>query len=134
MSRNRHLCKHQRSVCSECVVVTDDAKRVHEALNLAVVFSPWDVRSHGWMAFALQDGSTDHVIYPSRQDAIAHVSDEHRFFFVSLRSCPTGMPAKDAQLLLEVHREAADAGLGFTEPQAPDIIMPIARGVGKWPQ
>jgi hypothetical protein len=115
-------------------VITDAAKRIHDALQLAVVFSPWEVRQTGWMAFALQDGSTDHVIYPSRKDAIAHVSDEYRYFFVSLRSCPVGMPERDAQLVLEMHREASDAGLGFTEPQAPQIIMPIARGVGKWPQ
>jgi hypothetical protein len=115
-------------------VVTDDAKRIHEALQLAVVFQPWEVRQTGWMAFALADGATDHIIYPSRQDAIAHMSDEHRYFYVCLRSCPTGMPVKDAQLLLDVHREAADAGLGFTEPQAPQIIMPVSRGVGKWPQ
>lgn len=105
-----------------------------DAINLANVFRSWEERVNGWMAFALQDGSTDHVIYPSRQEAIDHQSDGLRYFYLALRTCPTGMPAKDAQLILEAHREARDAGLRWTEPKDPSLIFPVARGSGAWPK
>jgi hypothetical protein len=85
------------------------------------------------MAFALQDGSTNHAVYSSRMSAVEHMPDENRFFYVALRTCPAGMPEMDAQLLLEAHRHAHNNGFRFTEPQAPSLIMPIARGSGRWP-
>jgi len=79
------------------------------------------------MAFKLQDGTTDHVLYPSRATAVNHVSDHHRYMFIAMRTCPAGMPPKDAELVLAVHRHAERQGFGFTEPQAPSLIWPIAR-------
>jgi len=85
------------------------------------------------MAFALAEGATDHVIYPSKAEAIAHQSNEFLFMYVCLRGCAAGMSEKDAQLYLEVHRDAYDNGMRLAEPEAPSLIMPIAKGTGKWP-
>src|SRR5262249_60846079 len=129
-----NLCEHGNKICSQCVVITDAAKRISEAISLAVVFRSWEERKTGWMAFALADGSTDHVIYPSKSEAIRHQSNEFLYLYVCLRGCITGMPPKDAQLFLEVHRDAYDHGLRLSEPEAPQLIFPLAKGSGKWPQ
>ena len=82
------------------------------------------------MAFRLSDGTTDHVVYPSKSDAIGHMSNEFHFCYVHLAACASGMPEKDAQLWLELHREAYDAGIRLAEPKAPTLIMPLAKGSG----
>jgi hypothetical protein len=86
------------------------------------------------MAFALADGTTDHVVYPSKSDAIAHMSNEFLYCYVHLAGCVTGMPPKDAQLWLELHREAYDAGMRLSEPKAPTLIFPLAKDGGPWPK
>ena len=85
------------------------------------------------MAFALEDGQTDHVVYSSKADAIAHMSDEFRYCYVHMRGCFAGMPPRDAQLWLELHREAYDAGMRLSDPDAPTLIMPLSKGIGAWP-
>ena len=130
---SKSLCEHGLSICSRCVVVTDAAKRISDAIRLAVTFHVWEEIRDGWMAFSLADGTTDHTVYPSKQDAINHMIDEFRYCYVHLRACPTGMPEKDAQLWLELHREAYDAGLRLTDPKQM-LIFPLARGSGSWPQ
>lgn len=123
---DRQLCKHNRSICSDCVVVTDAAKRMSEAVGLAILANPPEVTSKGWMAFALADGSTDHVVYPSKAEAIAHQHNEFYFAYVNLGQCLGAMPVKDAQIWLDVHREAHDHGLRLTDPNI-NLIMPQAR-------
>jgi hypothetical protein len=120
-------CKHGRPVCSDdaCLVITDAAKRMAEAVGLACVFHAEEVMHNGWMAFALADGSTDHVIYPSKTAAIEHMSNEFLYAYLNTRKCIGGMPVKDAQLWLDLHRHIYDQGGQMTNPR--DMIMPIAR-------
>jgi hypothetical protein len=105
-----------------------------DAIRFAVTFRAWEEIATGWMAFKMEDGTTDHTVYPSKADAIAHQMNEFVCCYVHLRGCAMGMSAKDAQLWLEIHREAYDNNLHLTEPNAPQIIMPLARGMGQWPQ
>ena len=114
-------CKHDKVLCVECVVVTDDARRVHDAVGLAVAFNDIDTVSRSWMAFALQDGSTDHVLYPSKQAAMDHQLDENRHCYIWLRVCLAGIPLKDAQLFLDVNRHAHSNGMRLKDPH--DMIM-----------
>jgi hypothetical protein len=130
---SRPRCKHGRTICAECVVITDAAKRISEAISLAVLAHDWDEIATGWMAFSLQDGSTNHIVYPSKSQAVAHMSNEFRYCYVHMRACAAGMPPKDAQLWLELHREAYDAGLRLADPDGPQLIFPLARGMGAWP-
>lgn len=123
---DRKLCQHNKRICVECVVVTDAAKRMSEAVGLAILANPPEVTSRGWMAFALADGSTDHVVYPSKADAINHQHNEFHFAYVNLGQCLGAMPTKDAQIWLDVHREAYDAGMRLTDPNT-SIIMPQGR-------
>lgn len=86
------------------------------------------------MAFTLADGQTDHTIYPSKSAAISHQSNEFLYLYICLRGCVSGMPAKDAQLFLDMNRDAYDHNMRLSDPEAPDLIPPLARGVGRWPQ
>jgi len=119
-------CKHGLVICEKCVVITDAAKRVHDAIGIAITFHTIEEISRGWMAFALADGQTDHTIYPSKVEAIRHQSDEFRYMYVSLARCIGGMSAKDAQLFLDVHRQAYDGGMRLTDPDNA-IMMPQGR-------
>lgn len=118
-------CQHDRVICAECVIVTDDAKRMADAIGYAVVSHPPEVIRRGWMAFALQDGTTDNVIYPSKTDCIRHQFDEFRYAYICLVNCMGGMPVKDAQLWLDLHRHVHKHGGRLTSPES--VIMPQAR-------
>ena len=114
-------------------MITDAAKRISDSINIARITHVWEELARGWMAFALQDGTTDHVIYPSKADAIAHQSNEFRFAYVHLGGCMMGMPPKDAQLWLDLHRHMYDNGFRLADPEPTVPIFPLARGSGSWP-
>lgn len=119
-------CEHGLIICEKCVVVTDAAKRIHDAIGLALVGHDIEEVSRSWMAFALQDGHTDHVLYPSQRDARTHQLDENRFCYIWLRTCLGGMPVKDAQLFLDAMRQAASNGYRMKDPRDA-IIFPQGR-------
>jgi len=102
-----------------------------DAVKLACVFHSWEERKNGWMAFKLEDGSTDHTIYPSKTAAIEHQSNEHYCFYLALRGCPAGMPERDAQVMLEYQRYCYDQGLPLIDPQS-SLIFPVSRGGNSW--
>jgi hypothetical protein len=126
--RRDKRCKHGLVICAkdECLIITDAAKRIHDATSLAVLHGDPMATRRGWMAFALQDGTTDHVVYPSKADAISHMSDEFRFAYVCLANCMGGMPAKDAQIWLDLHRHVYKQGGRLTDPNQ-SFIMPLGR-------
>lgn len=119
-------CKHNKVLCVECTVVTDAAKRIHDAIGLAVTFHDVDEVSRSWMAFALSDGATDNTLYPSKQAAMDGQLDENRYCYIWLRVCLGGIPLKDAQLFLDASRHAHDAGMRLTDP-AKQIVFPQGR-------
>jgi len=125
-------CKHGMAVCARCVVVTDAAKRMSDHINARVAFTPPDELFHNpYMAFALADGSTDGVLYPTKADAVSHQSNEYRYCYFSFRSAMAGANPKDCQLFLDVHRHTYEQGGRLTAPE--DLIMPQAKGTGLWP-
>jgi hypothetical protein len=126
-------CKHGNRkipggsyLCIRCTVVSDDAKRMSEGVTLAILANPVEVTGHGWMAFKLQDGSTDNTVYPSKQVAIDHQLDEYRCAYVCLNQCLAGMPLKDAQMWLDLHRHIHMQGGRLTDPQR-SLMIPQAR-------
>jgi hypothetical protein len=119
-------CEHGKVICSECVIITDAARRMTDAVTLAIMSNDPAYTARGWMAFKLEDGSSDHVVYPSKQVAIQHVSNEYLYCYLCLNRCMAGMPVKDAQLWLDLHRHVYSHGGRLTDPVT-DIIMPVAR-------
>jgi hypothetical protein len=103
---------------------------MHDGVNLALVFNDFETCRHGWMAFALADGNTDHVVYPSKQAAIDHQPDEFRDAYLHLGKIIGGMPLKDCQLWLDIHRHAYDNRMRLTNPV--DLIMPVDRSHVSW--
>lgn len=125
---SKPLCEHGNAICTKCVVITDAAKSIAGAINLAVAhYTPEETR-RGWMAFRLLDGGTDHVLYPTKTDAINHCSNENLYCFFNLAGAMSGMSEKDAQLWMDFQRHAYDGGFGLTNPDT--LMFPLARGSG----
>jgi hypothetical protein len=117
-------CKHGNQVCSQCVVVTDAAKRMSDTINGRLSFSKdWGIRT-AWMAFRLSDGGSDNVVYDTRLDAISHQLHENLCAYFCFRNAMGGTNARDCQIFLDLHRAAYDSNMRLSEPQAPVMIMP----------
>jgi hypothetical protein len=116
-------CRHGMAVCSKCVVITDAARRICDQVNARITFTPWDQLVHSWMAFRLADGSTDGILYDSRDAAIKHQSDERLCAYFSFRQAMAGANPRDCQLFLDLHRNVYDNGGHLTEPKQPGLIL-----------
>lgn len=123
-------CTHGLRVCRQCAVVEDSGRRMAELVNLRVSSTPWDHIVNSWMAFRMVDGSSDNVLYDTREDAVAHQPDDKRCFYLCMRNAQGGVKALDAQLLINMQRQILDAGGALSEPEAPSIIV-SSRGYDK---
>ena len=124
-------CRHGRAICSECVVVQDAGKRAYDTAAGVAVFTPWDQRIRSWIAFRLADGGWDGTLYESKRDAIRHQVSEYLCGYFSFRGAPNGFSSpRDAQLWLDYHRAAYDAGFRLPDPDepagGPDLMIPTA--------
>jgi hypothetical protein len=101
----------------ETATFSDAAKRVADEMTMHAVIGQYGK----WCAFRLSDGSSpDHAAYDSRADAVRHQkSDADRCMY--LKVPPAGMPAGDAEQVLDFWRKAHDAGLRGTDPE---VLMP----------
>lgn len=125
-------CKHGNAVCSRCIVITDAAKRISDQINGRITFTqPDDLFHNPYMAFALEDGHTDGVRYPTKAETVRHQSNEYRYCYFSFRTAMAGVSPKDAQIFLDMHRHIYEQGGRLIDPE--DYIMPQARGQGAWP-
>jgi len=106
-----------------------------DAINLHVVAAtPDDLFVNCWLAVRLSDGTTDNVRYPSKAEAISHQDNEFHYCYFSFRQSMAGANPKDCQLFLDFNRHAYDQGFRLADPASPELIMPLARGTGPWPQ
>lgn len=122
-------CKHGRQLCSECIFVSDPAKRAFDIVASYVAFVDFDQRIRSWVAIRLSDGGSDGALYDSKREAVRHQSDEFTCAYFSYRGAPNGFASpKEAAIWLEYHRQAYDAGFRLPDPDAatggPDLIMP----------
>lgn len=124
------LCQHGLRICSRCVVASDAGKRISEAIGIAITFHTFEEIRHSWMAFKLEDGQTDHTLYPSKAEAIRHCSNENLYCFVFMGNAMGGMSPKDATLWIMFQRHAQDTGMSLKEPTV-DMIFPLARGTSR---
>lgn len=92
----------------------DAARRACENLNMHYQAIGWDAVGK-FTAIALADGSSDHVLYDSKRDAVVHQHhNEQWFMFVKI--LPMAMTECEAQMLIDFHRKAYDAGFRLTDP------------------
>jgi len=116
-------CKHGNVICSRCVIITDAAKRMSDAINARLTFMSLDELRNGWMAFALADGSSDGTVYPSKNEAIRHQSNEFLYAYFCFRNVLGGANPKDCQIYLNMNRHAYDQGMRLQDPDSPDLIV-----------
>lgn len=94
---------------------------------------PDDLYHNCWMAFKLQDGTTDHVRYPSKRACVEHQANEFHYLYFSFRRAMAGAKPLECQLFLDLHRHAYEQGFRLADPDAPELITPLAVGQGRWP-
>lgn len=83
---------------------TDAAQRIVDAVNVALIANK-DVFTNvdKWMAFKLEDGKTNHVIYDSKQDAVKDKKGRSKdYCYIKLD--PTGITLKHAMHFLKINR------------------------------
>jgi hypothetical protein len=103
------------------VVYSSAAHRASEAINLAALGG----MAFRWVAIALADGRSDGVVYDTRADAIRHQFHESLCMYIKVT--PDGLNPGDAELLLDFHRKAYDAGYRLSDPERPQHIVPQTR-------
>lgn len=91
---------------------TDAAKRMADIATQKWHDDGWDSVAK-FMAFNLGTGDSDGTLYPRKQDAVRH-NDEFRHCFIKLH--PGGMSACEAEIMLQFHRRAYDAGFRLADP------------------
>lgn len=96
-------------------------KRMADVLNDAVIANGLAATGR-WMAFRLDDGSSDGVIYDTRDDAIRCQFHETVCHYELLK--PRGYGADECALTLIYARAAYDAGWRPSR-EAPAPIMPV---------
>jgi len=100
---------------------SDAAKRCADIVTATAIIEN-EAKNYGerWVAIRLSDGGSDGAVYPTRQSAIDHQSDE--FLCAYILVPPTGMSAKEAEIFLAYNRKLYDAGWRMPDPAS---IMPI---------
>lgn len=99
-------------------VISDEARRIADAVNAYRTFMDWDELKGKWIAFKLADGSHDGVLYDSKRDAVRHQSDEFLCAYISFRNLQQGISAKDAEIFLRFNRDAYDHGFRLPDPDS----------------
>lgn len=96
---------------------TDAAMRCAENVNMHYAAIGWDAVGK-FCAIALQDGGSDHVLYDHRRDAVRHQHHNEQWYcFVKIM--PMSMGICEAQVYLDFHRKAYDAGFRLVDPEHP---------------
>ena len=116
--------RHGVPACSRCIVAGDEGKRIADIINMLVTFKGWDELEGGYVAFKLEDGSSDGTLYDSYEAALKH-TDETRCAYFCMRQAMGGASPRDAQIWLELNRYAVAANLPRVHPETRRNIMPI---------
>lgn len=98
---------------------SDAAKRCADIVTLAAIAG----LAGKFLAIRLQDGGGDSVGYDSREDAIRHQLHPERCTYVLVP--PGGMPAHEAEALLDYWRKLADSGVRDDDLATPMPLMPL---------
>lgn len=107
----------------ELYALKECGKRMADVLNGQIAFGK--VTNFGrWMAFDLEDGSSDGTVYDTRDDAIAHARHSTTSHYEMLR--PASYSADECALTLAYARALYESGWR-PESGRPAPIMPVRR-------
>lgn len=119
------LVMHDQSCPGRGFGHSDASKRMSDEYTMHRIANPYGAIGH-WLAFRLSDGSSDHVLYDSKSDAVRHQHGNEQFYaFTQIRPC--NMSVCDAEVFLRIHRKMYDAGLRMTDPDSARMPEPIRR-------
>lgn len=94
----------------------DAAKRMSDTVNLHLVAASDILDVVGkWVAFKLEDGTTDGSLYDRKDDAVSHQSIPKRCCY--LKITPDGITEKDAGTFLKVNRHP------YIDTTAPEHVI-----------
>lgn len=114
--------------CTQKALPHDDAaKRVADEYNLHRL-GAGDSSIGKWFAARLVDGTSDHVLYDSKRDAVRHQHhDEQYFTFIKIN--PGDMTPCAAAVMLRIARALADKGMRLADPDARSGGMDVIKRV-----
>lgn len=92
---------------------SDAAKKVADTYNLHRMAQGYDAIGC-WFAYALEDGSTDGMLYESKQHAIKYQKNNENFY-TYIQIVPASMTICDADVMLRVARMAYSNGMRLTD-------------------
>jgi hypothetical protein len=110
------VCRHTE--------VSDAGKRMSGIVNNVRHAADWDDLKNCWMAFKLEDGSSDGTVYDTKNDAVWYMRNKaSKYFFLSLRQCIGGMSEGEATRVLALTRVQSERGR--YNPKPDDMRDPI---------
>jgi len=123
------LVVHDQSCPSRSWGHSDASMRVSDEYRLHRMADPSGSMGR-WIACRLSDGSSDHVLYDSKRDAVTHMHhNEQWYMFVQIG--PHDMSPCAAEAFIRVKRTLDNAGIKLTDPDhrngGMDVIPRIAR-------
>ena len=96
---------------------TDAAKRFYEVYNLHYV-ARGPMECHGrWLAIALADGSSDGVLYDTKQECIRHQHHNEQWY-AFVKMIPSMMKLCEAEVMITTYRKMYDAGMRMVDPDS----------------
>lgn len=102
-----------------------------DAINMYRLNMPWEFVKDKWMAFKLADGTSDGVLYDTKQDAVRHQFHEFQCCYVALLSLMGGATAHGCAIFMNFTRDAYDAGFRLPDPNdvtgGRDVVPTAAR-------
>lgn len=109
--------------------ISDAARRTADEYNMHRMADPLGAIGK-WFAVALTDGSSDHVLYESRQDCIRHQKHNEKYY-AFIQIVPSTMKHKEAETFLATQRKLYDHGMRVIDPDmrngGPELIPRVSR-------
>lgn len=94
----------------------DAGKRASDCVNMHRTFGDWDEIQTKWLAFKLEDGSSDGVLYDSKKDAVKHQFHEQLCAYVCFKNLVAGSTPDEMTIFLQFTRNAYKAGFRLPDP------------------
>jgi hypothetical protein len=106
------------------MAIQEAGQRMSDTVNNVRMSADWDDIKNGWMAFKLEDGTSDGTIYDNKNDAVWYLRNKaSKYFYLTLRNCMHGMSPREATQVLAMTRVQAERGR--YNPVPDDMREPI---------
>jgi hypothetical protein len=107
--------------------LVEAGKRVSDSLNQKLHdFGWWEIKRK-WMAFRLQDGTSDGVMYDTKRDAVRHQANEFHCAYIRFVGLASGANPRECAVFLKYNRDLYSKGFRMPDPDdvagGRDVIM-----------